>query len=132
MKKPKTLAKLKKELDKYFSLFIRQKYAVGETLACYTCPHIGTVKTLHCGHFNPRQHLSTRWDERNCRPQCYVCNFHYNGQPAIFANKLVKEYGPKILDEFEQAKWKITKYDHIWYEEEINHYKKLSTQNSKN
>ena len=70
MKKEKTKTWYKKKLDSVFSRYIREKYEKDGKVPCYTCPHIGTVKTMQCGHFVPRQHMSTRWDEDNCRPQC--------------------------------------------------------------
>lgn len=91
MKKEKTKTWYKKKLDSVFSRYIREKYEKDGKLRCYTCPHIGTVKTMQCGHFVPRQHMSTRWDEDNCRPQCYACNMLYNGQPSTFAVRLDAE-----------------------------------------
>ena len=90
-KKGVSKTKLKKELDRVFSQYIREKHEKDGKVPCYTCCHIGEVKTMQCGHFVPRQHMSTRWDEDNCRPQCYACNMLYNGQPSTFAVKLDAE-----------------------------------------
>lgn len=123
--KPKTKTKVKKELDRVFSIFIRQKYAdnFGE-VTCFTCPKTGTVKELQNGHFVPRQYLSLRWDERNCRPQCYACNMLYNGQPSAFAARLEAET-PGIVAELESKRKEIRQWTIPELEERIAYYKKL-------
>ena len=70
-KKTKTHAKLKKELDKVFSQYIRWAYADDSGMVeCYTCGVVKHIKEMHNGHFQSRKHTSTRWHENNCRPQC--------------------------------------------------------------
>jgi hypothetical protein len=120
--KVKKVRQLKKDLDKIYSLYIRTKYAKDGKVFCYTCGHQMEIEQAQCGHFNPRQHLATRWDERNTRPQCFACNMYYNGQPAIFAINLTKEYGQDILKEFDRSKWQITKLDANWYLDQIELY----------
>ena len=45
----KTISKLKKELDKWFSLYIRLRYATAEGIAqCFTCGKIDHYKKLQC------------------------------------------------------------------------------------
>ena len=122
MTKIKTIPKLKKKLDQIFSKYIRHKYAKDGMVKCYTCQHIGEVKKMQNGHFNPRQHLATRYDERNCRPQCFACNMYYGGNPAVFASKLIDEYGPEIITEFKQARHQVFKVDQTWYENKIKEY----------
>lgn len=98
--KPVTITKLKKEADRLFSLFIRQKYANSEGIVkCFTCEYSNHWKKLQNGHFVSRYYLATRYDERNCRPQCYTCNMFRNGMTPHFAENLKKEYGPGIIEE---------------------------------
>lgn len=95
-----TPTKLKKLADANFSRFVRQKYANQEgEVTCYTCPYTNHWKKLQNGHFVSRFYLNTRYDERNCRPQCYTCNMFRNGMAPHFAERLIKEYGPGIIDE---------------------------------
>lgn len=106
----KTKTKVKKELDRVFSIYIRQKYADSFGIVqCYTCQKTGSVKELQNGHFVPRQYLSVRWDERNCRPQCYACNMLYNGQPSAFAARLEAEQ-PGIVKELEEMRKTIRQW----------------------
>lgn len=59
---------------------------------------------MQCGHFVRRQHLATRWDENNCRPQDYGCNVGQGGNYDVFALKLLKEIGEEGLEELEKKK----------------------------
>ena len=118
----KTSAQLKKELDRLFSLWIRAKYPK----ECYTCGKKGG--TLQNGHFIPRNILITRWDEGNCRPQCVGCNLFGNGKVLDFEDHLVKDFGRKVVDKLKASRFTIMKVDSVWYEKQIEHYKKeLST-----
>lgn len=106
MKKKRSIAKLKKELDRLFSIFIRHR----DKGKCYTCPKkTESWRDLQCGHFVPRQYLATRYDEVNCHAQCYACNMLYNGQPSAFAAKLEREYGKGTVEALEAKRRLITK-----------------------
>lgn len=126
----KTSAKLKKELDSLLSKYIRQKYADdnGE-LICYTCGWRGHWKKLHNGHLVSRYYLNTRFDERNCRPQCITCNLWRNGMTPHFAEKLSKELGVGIVEELYREARKIIK--DFPYQEKIDHYTKLLSEYEK-
>lgn len=114
----RSLSKLKKELDRVFSIYIRSKH----TKKCYTCPKTDCV--LQCGHFVPRQYLATRWSEDNCRPQCVGCNLFGNGQLLDFEENLKRELGVEKVEALKASRHLILKLDRAWYENEI---KKFST-----
>lgn len=124
MKKPKTKTWYKKEFDRVFSIFIRQSYAVNGYVACYTCGREGEIREMQNGHFVPRQYLATRWDERNCRPQCYACNMLYNGQPSAFASRLEQEK-KGIVKELERLRKTIRQWTIAEMIEKIDYYKNL-------
>ena len=71
----KTISKLKKELDKWFSLYIRLRDANEYGMVqCFTCGKVGHYKTggMQNGHFQSRKHL---WQQdfqihENCQVQC--------------------------------------------------------------
>lgn len=113
-KKPRSISSLKKELDRVFSLWIRQR-----DTKCYTCGALGTQN----GHFAPRQILSLRWDERNCHSQCSRCNLWLGGNPSVYAVRLVEQYGEGILREIELKRQQLTHLDRAWYEKQIAIYK---------
>lgn len=121
VKSKKTTAQLKKELDKVFSLFIRQKYADSNSSGrCYTCGISKHWKELHCGHFISRSYLATRFSEDNVRPQCAGCNIFGGGRTVQFAANLERDYGEGIVQRlYKEAQEIIKNYP---YEQKINEY----------
>lgn len=116
--KKKTLTYYKKKLDAVFSKYIRWR----DNGQCFTCPKKDDPKKMQNGHFNPRQYLKTRYDERNNNCQCYACNMLYGGQPATYAINLEKKYGKGIVAELESGRHIPVKLDIAWYEEKIKYY----------
>jgi hypothetical protein len=115
----KPISKLKKELDRVFSLYIRGKYPP----ICYTCGAQG--KKLQCGHFIARSYLATRFEENNCRPQCVGCNIFGRGKPLEFEENLKQELGDNVVEDMKKKRHTITILQPSWYEDQIAHYKKL-------
>ena len=115
-KASKSLTKLKHELDRVFSIYIRKTHPK----RCYTCGK--TDVTLQCGHFIPRQYLGTRWSEDNCRPQCVGCNLFGNGQLLDFEENLKRELGNDFVEGMKLSRHVIRKLDRIWYEDQIKLY----------
>ena len=98
--KPKTHSKLKKELDKVFSQYIRHYYADHKGyVECYTCGVQKPVKQMQAGHFQSRRHMSTRWHENNVRPQCIKCNMYSQGEQYLFGQKLEAEIGEVMFSD---------------------------------
>ena len=63
------------KLDKVFSEYIRRRDADDYgRVKCCTCDMVAHWSEMDCGHFIPRTHLSTRFDEMNCHSQCKTCN----------------------------------------------------------
>lgn len=102
-----SVPRLKKELDRVFSIFIRTR-GMDENgyNACVTCGLRLHWKSLDCGHYQPRQDLNTRWDEKNCYPQSKNCNGFRGGMPEAMAKHIDKTHGPGA-SELLQAKSKI-------------------------
>jgi hypothetical protein len=105
MKLPKKLKirPCQKLADAQFSLYIRVLNADEEGYClCFTCgkklPWRGSG-SLHAGHFIGREHIPTRYDERNVKPQCDTCNTYHEGEHGAFALNLTKIYGEKVIEE---------------------------------
>lgn len=106
------LATIISDLDLVFSRYIRSKYANKEGLVkCYTCPSIEPINMIENGHYISRKHMFLRWDERNCRPQCNVCNSMKYGNMAIYTEQLENESPglPDILMEESRTVYKWTR-----------------------
>jgi len=123
----KTISKLKKELDKFFSLYIRLKFSSLEGIvSCCTCSKIGHYKVgMQCGHFQSRRHHSTRWDEKNCAVQCVKCNMYEQGEQYRFSIYINNKYGEGTSEELEIKARQTIKMSRIDYEEKITYYKSV-------
>ena len=121
----KPISKLKKELDKWFSLFIRlnnsNEYGM---VQCFTCGCVKHYKKgMQNGHFQSRSFLATRFNEENCQPQCVGCNMFKQGEQFKFAMNLEAKYGEGTAEYLEGLARTTIKISRIDYEEKISYYK---------
>ena len=123
----KTISKLKKELDKYFSLFIRLRSANEYGMVqCFTCGIVRGYKDgMQNGHFQSRKHMATRFHEDNCQIQCLKCNIFDSGQQYLFSLRLDEKYGEGTAEELEFLARTTLKISRVEYEEQISYYKNL-------
>lgn len=83
-----------KRADRYFSHWIRQSRAdEGGTVQCRTCGKLMHWTECHCGHFVRRGRHATRYEERNCGPQCPSCNTYRGGREWEHGQYIDKTYG---------------------------------------
>jgi hypothetical protein len=122
----KKISQLRKDLDKWFSLYIRLRESNDEGMAiCFTCNKIDHYKRLQNGHFQSRRHNATRWNKENCQVQCVKCNMFSQGEQYKFGMYLDAKYGEGTAEKLEilaRQSCKVTRYE---YEEMISYYKKL-------
>ncbi len=97
-----TRTQLIKKADTLASQYVRQFYAKDGVLKCYTCDHYAEIKKMQNGHWVVRQYKYVRWHLDNMRPQCYACNFLYNGRPHVFRERLVNEIGEERVKRVEK------------------------------
>ena len=120
----KSISKLKKELDKWFSLFIRLRDATDEGLVqCFTSGRVYHYKNIHAGHFISRKCLSTRWCEINVQPQSAADNLFGQGEQYKFGLQLDAKYGLGTAEELQIKSKQTLKLTRIDYEEKISYYK---------
>ena len=93
---------LVRKLDKFFSLYIRQRDA---------------------GHFCSRRHYSTRWNTLNVFEQCKKCNGFGGGENYIMGKYIDKTYGVGTADEMITLSRQIQKFSNTDLEEMIEEYK---------
>jgi len=113
----KTWSKLVKELDRVFSLFIRQRDG-----QCYT-PTPKCNNVLQNGHLISRRHMSTRWDEINCNGQCGSHNNLHNYQPEIYTSEFIRKNGQQVYLDLEKRSRQIKQWSIPELEEKIQYYK---------
>ncbi len=121
----KSISRLKKELDKHFSLFIRLRDATDEgAVQCITCGCVKHYKLgMQNGHFQSRRFMATRYDEQNCSVQCVACNMFRGGEQYRFALALDAKYGSGTAEELQYKARQIQKFSRVDYEEKISYYK---------
>ena len=122
----KTISKLKKELDKWFSLYIRLRDATDEGMVqCTTSGRLYHYKNIHAGHFMSRKHLSTRWCEVNVQPQSAADNLFGQGEQYKFGMALDAKYGDGTAEELQFKSRQILKISRVEFEEKISYYKEI-------
>lgn len=122
-----TTAKLKKKLDDLFSIYIRKRDMDYRGFCkCITCgkehPAFGKKQT-HAGHFMKRQHLATRWDERNVNGQCISCNNYNDGEQYRHGIAIDLKFGEGTAAELDKLSKTVVKLSKIDYEEAIENIK---------
>lgn len=122
--KKASLPKLKRDLDRVFSLFIRQKLAdPNGMVACVTCGKVYHWKELDAGHYVPRQDMATRWDESNVWPQCRPENAFRGGEPEKMAAYIDETCGRGTAENLRAQARLPFKLHRQWLEAKIASYK---------
>jgi hypothetical protein len=115
-------ANLVKNLDAWFSRYIRLTYSKAGYGRCFTCGTRKHWKQLQAGHFQSRAKYSVRWSEDNVRPQCAKCNIQNGGQQYVFGQNLNKER-KGLADEMVQKGHILCKYSDNELQEKIDYYR---------
>lgn len=120
-----SLAKLKKELWKWFSKYIRLR----DKNTCFICGRKCEGSGYHAGHFIPKSvgGLTLYFHEENVHGCCYHCNINLGGNLYEYGMKLGKEK----CDELYLLKRKTTKLSVEDYLTKIEYYKKLVLSSTK-
>jgi len=113
----------KRDTDRWFSLYIRQRDAVDGIATCVTCGAKAPWQKMQNGHYVSRSHTATRFDERNCSTQCVSCNMFKGGNMDEYALYLIKTYGKNVLNELNKLKQTIRKIGIPEYKKMIETYK---------
>ena len=102
---------LVKKLDTIFSHYIRMRNANRNGyVECVTCGKQDHWKSMDCGHFMSRKHLSTRWHEDNCQVQCKACNVFRYGEQYKYSIWLGQEKAEE-LHQLSRQTLKLYDYD---------------------
>lgn len=110
--------------DKIFSIYIRNRDCPDGKGHCISCGRPITPETSDCGHYIPRHHLSTRYDERNCNAQCVECNRMKYGNIPGYTKGLMRKYGDYIIDDLISLGKREHKMSQSDFEDIITTYKK--------
>lgn len=114
------------KLWKVFSSYIRLRDAdENGNCICITCGFTADWKRFDCGHGIPRQHKSTKYDERNNHSQCKRCNGFEGGKREVYKEEVNKRYGPQTWEKLEVMSRMTCKRDQFEIDVMTGHYKKL-------
>lgn len=118
--KKESIPKLKKELDRVFSIVIRTSKIDANGIAyCVTCGRSAHWKQMDAGHYVPRQDLATRWTVENVWPQCRPCNAFRGGEPEKMALWIDKVYGQERAAALREQAKKPFKLNRDWLKSQI-------------
>lgn len=106
----KDLSSLYKLAQDYFNRWIRLRDPF-----CITCRR----DTEEAGHFehggNNKYSFWCDFNPKNMNGQCTHCNHYGRGMLNIYAEKLIKMYGPEVIEELNMLKWK----SEVWGKEDL-------------
>lgn len=119
------ISKLKGNLDKWFSLFIRLRDSDDDGFGhCITCEKRVFWKEADAGHFISRTYLNTRFMPENVNLQCKGCNGFRAGEQYKHGIAINRLHGEGTADKlWLKAQRTGTKWDRIRYQIQIEHYK---------
>jgi len=135
-KTQRTIQSLIKSMDRVFSTFIclrdADEYGMVKCITC-TKRYRWNTEKIHAGHFMSRNHLSTRYHEKNVNGQCNYCNAYCSGEQFLHGQAIDLKYGrgtAKVLTDLSRTESKTTPQ---WYEYHIKlfRYKLKELQNQR-
>lgn len=91
--------KLIEDLDKVFSLWVRQRDSIDGMCTCATCGVVKPIKEMQAGHFMSRRKRSTRWLATNVHAQCPACNMFNQGRQYEMSIYIDQKYGDGTSEE---------------------------------
>jgi hypothetical protein len=118
-KKKPTTARLRKELWKVFTLYIKMR----DNWTCFTCGRKATGQGMGGGHYKPKGACSAEYyySEINVNAQCTDCNLVLCGNQVEYRRRLVLKYGEEKVNDIDMNFRKPVKY--YPYESKIEEYK---------
>lgn len=113
--------------DKYFSRFIRLKYADENGYCiCITSGKRFFWKDIHCGHFQSRRYMATRYDALNCAPQSAYDNTYKSGEQYKFSKWIDATHGAGTADYLEEKARQEVRLKSVDLEYIAEKYRELS------
>ena len=98
MAKVKSISQLKKDADKYFSIYVRLRDSENGICTCITCGKQGHWKTMQAGHFVSRKVSLLRFSDENVNAQDVGCNVFKHGEQYLYSKALDMKYGDGTAD----------------------------------
>lgn len=114
MKKPKSLPKLKADLQEVFNAYVRRRDA---ELPCISC---WQYKPLQAGHyFAVKGYDGLRYDEDNVHGECAGCNCFDESHLIGYGRNLVKRIGQERYDALVERAAEYKRNGNKWSRSEL-------------
>lgn len=114
--KKESVKSLVKELDDWFSRFIRLRDCDGNGVCrCVTCGTFVEVKYIQDGHYFPRNKKALRWNETNNHCQDFYCNVTLKGNYIVYGDFMERKYGKEyveLLKSMQNNELKMTRFEY--------------------
>lgn len=120
-KKPVKLGKLKKDLWRVFSAYIRKR----DNYVCFTCGRKAEGSGMHAGHWIPKSvsGFSLYFSEEAVNAQCYSCNIHKSGNWLAYEEAMIRKHGKQRTEEIKALARTVTKsFTEEEYRQKIDEY----------
>lgn len=112
-----SMAALRRKLDTVFSAFIRRRDTNANGFGvCVSCGRTVSFADGNAGHWIPRQHLATRYHEKNVHLQCVGCNLYRHGNLLMYTLWMQGTYGCDVVSELlrlRRTSVKLTRADYM-------------------
>lgn len=100
--KKESLSKLKEQVWKWFSIYIRLREADWRGYAkCVTCGAVKYWKLGDAGHFVPGRSNAILFEDRGVHFQCKRCNGPLKGNPRKYEAFMKQRYGQAVINELD-------------------------------
>lgn len=105
------------DLDFVFSRYIRIREANNDGIvSCFTCQKLDKWTNMQCGHFIKRGETLLRWDVRNAKCQCPICNVSLYGNMDEYEKRLNEET-PGLPDQLREESREVNKFTREYLKE---------------
>jgi hypothetical protein len=114
-----------RRLDHVFADYIKARDVTDGKYRCISCFKAVSRSQIQCGHYIPRKHLATRWDELNAHCQCIDCNCFKDGNLIEYRKNLIKKIGRLNVERLEASRFSFVKVSDVELLEKLEYYRKL-------
>jgi hypothetical protein len=103
LRSQKSVAQLKKIAQTFFNAYIRRRDSENGWFTCISCGKTIRTQYMNAGHYAPVGRYGwARFDEFNCAGECQNCNLFNEFHLVGYRKNLVKKYGEKAVDDFDE------------------------------
>jgi len=112
--KKKTISKLKNDVWKIFSRYVRLRDCLRTTGSpyygeCISCEETKHIRLLDAGHFIPKKN-GNYFSERGVNAQCRKCNRFLGANQLSYRRGIIERYGEGVDEELEAEARKTKKF----------------------